>query len=472
VATGHDAISMRFKASLVSILLSACGACAGPVPVQRETQSGSQETERRTAPAIVMAIDPRGDLFYNVTAACDLDADGVSDFVVLTDAGSPRSTVTAYSVPRGEVLWSARAVDSANSRVKWETVCALGDVTSDGASEIVVAAHEYEGTSWIAYGEWIECRDGRTGAQIWRRRPEDVTIGLPLLELGGTYGGSYDRPSLSAVGDVDGDGATDFAMVGLNRNAAHSVAGAWGIYSGSTGRRLHGEEGPRPEELLDRLESCQDLDGDGVRDLFTSSEEYDQLRSGKDGHVLRKLKLDGWARDVGEAPDLDGDGVPEIAVKSTRTNMLKEERMRWSFVSSRTGKVARRTRWGASGGYQDLQLVRDSLTGQSLMWTLTSSGIQGRTLDSERALASLELGQILQGELVGTGDVDGDGQADLLVVLSLASSPLFDEGHALGPVLMGADLERRLAEIGGAGIKFGGQGVLLAIGLPSGLGDR
>ncbi|MEO6708732.1 MAG: hypothetical protein ABIP42_04095, partial [Planctomycetota bacterium] len=425
------------------------------------------------APALVIAIQPPGDVSFDCTVACDLDADGIRDCAVLTDARRPGSTITAWSLARGEVLRSARATDAANARVAWQSLCSLGDVTGDGAAEIVVGSHEFERGSWIVYGEWLECRDGRTGAVVWRQRPEEVTIGLPLLEIGGTYGGTYDSQSLTAVGDVDGDGAADFALVSANRSAARYVSGTWGICSGRTGRTLHGEAGPAPEELYGRLGSCRDLDGDGIQEVFTSPvENDDQLRSGKDGHVLRTLDLDGSAQDVGETPDFDGDGVPEIAVKSTRTNLLEQEHTRWLFVSSRTGKVARRTRSGPRGGYQDLRFVRDAATAELVMWTLTSTAIEARALKSERVLSSLELGRGIEGQLIEAGDIDGDGQCDLLIAMSSCGSKLFDAEPSSGAILMGNALRERLAALGGARAAYGGKGLMLGVVLPHGLSDR
>src|SRR6187402_3362198 len=184
---------------------------------------------------------------------------------------------------------------------------------------------------------------------------------------------NWNADSVASAGDVDGDGAADFAM---------SKAGGLGqveVRSGGDGGLLWTVEGAKAGDGFGAtLAGLGDVDGDGSDDLAVAAPNmplfgigppaYVRVVSGVDGSTLWEVPAatpgEMYGKSLARIADLDGDGSDDLIVGSTFASKVQ-------------------VRSGASGA-----LVLDL------------SPPQGASHDFGTCVAAL-------------GDLDGDGLADL-----------------------------------------------------------
>jgi hypothetical protein len=255
-----------------------------------------------------------GWLGYSVTAAGDLDGDGVQDFA----AGAPRhpgpfngpGRVVAWSGADGSVLLELPGPQS-GSRFGW-CIDDVGDVNGDATDDLVVGSPG-EGPSQGA----VRVYSGADGSLLYH-----VPGSGTLARLGETVAG---------VGDVDADGVPDFAAAAPGTTVAGVVgAGEVFVWSGATGAVLLNIQGTQNSEALTReIEGVGDFNGDGHDDFAfgdfagkligtPSGVGRFEIRSGLDGHLLLQHygaeNSDNLGHDVAALGDLDGNGFPDVAV--------------------------------------------------------------------------------------------------------------------------------------------------------------
>jgi hypothetical protein len=178
-----------------------------------------------------------------------------------------------------------------------------GDTDGDGVADLIVGAPDVGASTGAAY-----LYSGKTGARLFTFTP-DLT--------GGHFG-----VSVSAAGDVDGDGTPDVAVGAPD---VRSRTGAVYLYSGRNGaliRRLDGaaagnEFGFAPAPI-------PDTNADGRPDLLVGAPGANSgtgaayVLSGRDGSVLRTMTGRNAGERFGSAVnalrDINGDGRAEILV--------------------------------------------------------------------------------------------------------------------------------------------------------------
>ena len=139
---------------------------------------------------------------------------------------------------------------------------------------------------------------------------------------------------MAAVADLDGDGKGDVAVAApATEEQTRALPGEVRVYSTGTGKELRHWSGRQPGELFGRMVvATGDLDGDGVPDLAIGAPWYRretadkvgrvELRSGRSDAVLSELVGDeaqcwfGWH--MRRAPDPDGHGRPALLIGSLR----------------------------------------------------------------------------------------------------------------------------------------------------------
>ncbi|MCC6409827.1 MAG: FG-GAP repeat protein [Planctomycetes bacterium] len=257
------------------------------------------------------------------------------------------------------------SVDGAAHDRLGTSVAELGDVDGDGVPEVLAGTPGYDFTSLGG----AKVLSGATGA----------TLAAVVGPSTGSYMGFGN--AVHALGDVDGDGAPDFAVSTPFESSASVVnAGFVRVFSSTSGALLLQLSGGVGDELLGMsVAAAGDLDGDGRADLFVGVPGVDagsvtsvgavRAVSGFDGSTLWQFNGSGQFETLGTravaAGDLDGDGVVDVA---------------------------------AIGGSFPIRLQ-------------TISGATGQALYSVGPIATASV----QVSLAGGKDLDGDGIGDLVL---------------------------------------------------------
>lgn len=128
------------------------------------------------------------------------------------------------------------------------------------------------------------------------------------------------------VGDVDGDGTTDFA-IGIPRDPSNGEdAGKIQVRSGATGLVIYFLVGAQKDQYGARIAAAGDLDLDGRPDFLAASlasvgtavSGYVRAVSGATGGTIRDYlpsAIDlGFGRALAAGSDIDGDAVPDLLI--------------------------------------------------------------------------------------------------------------------------------------------------------------
>jgi hypothetical protein len=253
----------------------------------------------------------------SLDAIADLDGDGRDEVLVgawLADGNGQNSgRVYIHSGADGSIL------DVLDGPLTGGTfgydLTRMGDVNADGIEDFVVGAPNEQGG--VVY-----CYSGADRGLLWQA---SGTAGDFFSEVGRL---------IACVGDVNGDGVSDLGSGRRNESTAANFAGRTTIYSGVDGTILHEFFGAAESDYCgDALAAAGDLDGDGLGDIAVSYSGVDQpqslsglvrIHSGADGSVLREYS--GWADDAlagafADCGDVNGDGVPDLAMTAPRASL-------------------------------------------------------------------------------------------------------------------------------------------------------
>ena len=333
-----------------------------------------------------------------VASPGDVDGDGVPDVAVgVPDgdwAGSPQGVVRLHSGATGALLWE---VGPAAATLDFgTTLVAMGDVDGDGVDELLTR-HAMPSVVLLS---------GRTGDTL-------VAIsGHPFGALGSCFGG---------LSDVDGDGAADFVVGDWFQQQA-----LW-LRSGASGAILHKWGGGLGRAAAGTL----DLDGDGLDDVVATTFDIDQVlpskviafSTGSKAPLFEVLEPQdavfwGWA--LAADADLDGDGLPEIAVSDPlhggdagRVTVLRGSDQGVHFEV----RGAPGMRLGTS-----LQYAGD-MDGDGVSELVCASGAQAGATGALRVFSGAIGALVLEvtgpgaegfaNSAAGVGDLDGDGANDV-----------------------------------------------------------
>ena len=226
-----------------------------------------------------------GSAGYRVGAG-DFDGDGYGDVAsaayehdgVGPDAGAigvffGPTTADVYAETDGLVLYAASEDDHTGTALR-----AIGDLDGDGTDELLIGGYyagtDFSGEAYIVYGATLAAMVAGDSMSL-----TDADATIP-----GNAAYDYMGDSAAALGDVDGDGITDFAIGAYGNSDAGYHAGATYIFSGAeysgtidanaTALGIYLGEGSGSHSS-GTMDSAGDFDGDGLDDLITGAEAED-----------------------------------------------------------------------------------------------------------------------------------------------------------------------------------------------------
>ena len=350
----------------------------------------------------------------------DVDRDGVSDVVVSAPytggQKQPAGSLYVYSAKSGALLWKK---DGAPGDRLGITVEAAGDLNADGTPDVVATGggkvHVFGGRDGVALTTIrspgpLPLLSASTAGDINRDGHADILAGStpappppsgrpPVAAKGAAYvfSGKDGDVLLSLEGEREGDNFGSAVAGHAGDEHILLIVGAPGAGARKTGRvYVYTKLADRPAFVIDSDDTgaalgamfvavLGDVNDDGTPDVFASdfpnrakgpSTGRVYVHSGKDGSRLLTLTGEGPGEGFGtsasSAGDIDGDGHADLAIGA------------WQYAGA-----------APSGGRIYIH-----------------SGKDGRLL---RTITCRIPGDTLGFDSVGIGDVNGDGEHDLLV---------------------------------------------------------
>jgi hypothetical protein len=385
---------------------------------------------------------------YSVSGAGDLNGDGRDDLIVGDFLEGAYLVLGPVTGTLDLSLADAKLVGEVGSDYAGWSVSGAGDVDGDGRDDVLVGApFRYEGVSY-------------TGAAYLVSGPVTGTFDLGHADAKLVGPSSYCCRSVSDAGDVDADGHDDLLIDGDMDDEDGSNAGAaylvLGPVSGTldlslADAKLVGED--REGNAGSSVSGAGDVDGDGHADLLISGAENDE--GGRDagaaylalGPVTGTLSLSlADAKLVGEdagdyagafvsdAGDVDGDGHADVLVGALNpgghyagaaylvlggvTGTLDLSLADAKLVGERAGDEACIVSGAGdvdANGHDDL-LVGTFFGGVNAAYVVLGpvTGTLDLSLADVKLIAEDEDDEA-GSSVSGAGDVDADGQDDLLI---------------------------------------------------------
>jgi hypothetical protein len=252
-----------------------------------------------------------------LAAVGDIDGDGIGDLAVGTPSdgtgGSNRGAVYLLrlnadgTVKSGGITKIANATGGgptlSNSDFFGVSVAAIGDLDGDGVGDLVVGAQgdDTGGVSTSQFGAVYVLRlnpDGTVKAG-GITKIANSTSGGPALAIGDYFG-----KSVTALGDIDGDGVVDLTVGaggdetgGTNRGAVYVLRlNTDGTVKASTklANDLNGAPTLTNDDVFGRaVASPGDVDGDGIRDLAVGAWADDTGGRNRGAVYILRLNADG-----------------------------------------------------------------------------------------------------------------------------------------------------------------------------------
>jgi hypothetical protein len=411
-APGYDDVEAEEGAAFV-FLGSASGVADGN-PLTANAQLESNQASAALGTSVAGAGDVDGDGYADVIVGApgydDVEAEEGAAFVF---AGSASGVADGNPLTAGAQLESNQA-----SAALGTSVAGAGDVDGDGFADVIVGAPAYddveaeEGAAFVFLGSELGVADGNPGTAATQLESDQASA-----QLGG---------SVSAAGDVDGDGYADVIVGARYYNAGLGWGeGAAFVFLGGASGVADGNPATAAADIkVDgdmvsfgaSVSSAGDVNGDGYADVIVGAPEYD---SGDPAEGAAFLFLGSVA------------GITSQSVVSAAARFESDQ------ADAQLGGCVASAGDVNGDGYADM-IVGASLydageidEGAAFVFLGGASGIAGGDpAASDTQLESNQATAWLGTSVSGVGDLNGDGYADVIVGAPTYDAGEVDEGAA------------------------------------------
>lgn len=403
----------------------------------------------------------------SVASAGDVNGDGYSDLIVGANAydngtADEGAAFIYYGTPSGVSTVAATQLESDQNGCNFGlTVSSAGDVNGDGFSDVIVGSPTWtdgelnEGAIWVYHGS-----------------PLGISTTPDLFEESNHVQGHLGF-DVSGAGDINGDGFSDVVVGAPYWNGGLNDEGKFFVYFGSPSGLQVGSSQSIESNQLDAefgtsVSAAGDVNGDGFSDVIIGSYLYDNgsvdegaafiyLGSGSGLQfpavdTLENNQAGAWfGFDVANAGDVNGDGFADVGVSATLySNGESQEGAIYVFEGTAAGvqptaslqyesnlagaRLGNRvsTCGDFNGdGYADFMASSIRYTNPSpnegaIMIFEGSPGglspVPTRIIESNQNSANMGSG------IACAGDVNGDGISDITCGIFLFDSPDVNEG--------------------------------------------
>jgi hypothetical protein len=449
----------RFETTVGTLLT--CAACGNDTGASGSgssldngtTSTGSSTTSATTACGTGSGDDLGGFLIagggdtdltgHAVAGAGDVNGDGLDDVIVsahLADhngAESGRIYVVFGKADDGTVMPGDLEAGIGGFVIDGEKdsdwagsdVGSVGDLNGDGLADIIVGASgadpagEDSGRAYVLFG-----REDTATVSL-----ADVAIGVGGFAMDGEAAGDHAGARVSGAGDVNGDGVVDLVVAATQANPNGTDSGrTYLVFGNDTGAQVSLAEiaagqggfaidGEAAEDDSGAVRGAGDVNGDGLQDIIIGAphaEDYTgrayvvfgktstdgiQLAGVADGAggfaLLAEAAGDWVGLSAAGIGDLNADGLSDIVVGASRSGVSGEE----------SGRA---------------YVVFGKADGEPVLLGDVAAGVGGFTVDGEAA------GDRAGASVDGTGDINGDGQPDIIIGAYRADVGATDTGRA------------------------------------------